>query len=159
MEITQAQVGNVIYPLTEGQPLPVAVRDTIKVFYAFNYKLAETAGVKIWASLYNYSPGWLDRKEQAQRKETIALEKASEWKPYEGEIDIVIGQIGSGTYGLICELPDYEDVEGNPIEDKIDDCLEVAAPPSVFDMIGPLLMIGLMVGLVAMISPMMKEGF
>ncbi|GAI65266.1 unnamed protein product, partial [marine sediment metagenome] len=40
----------------------------------------------------------------------------------------------------------------------IDDCLEVAAIPGIFEMLGPLLMIGLMVGMVAMIMPMMEEG-
>ena len=149
----QAQVGNVLYPLAEGQPLPVAVGDTIKVFYAFSYKMPETAGVKIWASLYNYTLGVLNREEKAQTKETITLVKSLEWKPYEGEIDIEIGDISSGTYGLICELPDYD------VEHHLDDCLEVTAPPSVFEMIGPLLVIGLMAAMVGMMAPMMEEGF
>lgn len=151
--ITQAQVGNVLYPLAEGQPLPISVGDTLRVFYAFKYKLPEESGVRIWASLYKYSLGILDRQENAQTKETIILEKALDWKDYEGEIDIVIGDIGVGTYGLICELPDYD------TEEHIDDCLEVSAPPSVFEMVGPILVIGLMAGMVSMMMPMMEEGF
>ncbi len=153
MQIVQAQVGNFIYPLVEGEPLPISVGETIKVFYAFKYKMPEISGVRIWASLYNYSPGWLDRKEKAQTKETITLEKATEWKDYSGEIDIEIGDIDAGTYGLICELPDYD------VEDHIDGCLEVAAPPSMVEMIGPLLVLGLMAGMASMIAPMMKGGF
>ncbi|GAI07198.1 unnamed protein product, partial [marine sediment metagenome] len=145
-------VGNVIYPLTEGQPLPIKGGDTIRLFYAFKYKMPETTGVKIWASLYNYTLGILNRQEKAQTKQTITLEKALEWKDYPGEIDIVIGEISSGTYGLICELPDHD------LEERIDNCLEVAAVPSVFEMIGPLLVLGLMAGIVSMMAPTMKEG-
>lgn len=152
MQIAQVAVGNVLYPLTEGQPLPIAVGDTLKVFYAFKYKLPETTGVRIWASLYRYTMGILDRAGAAQTKDKITLVKALEWKDYEDEIDIEIGEIGSGIYGLICELPDYD------VEHHIDDCLEVAAPPSIFDMIGPILVIGVMAVMVGMMAPMMKEG-
>ena len=148
MQITQVAVGNVLYPLTEGQLLPVAVGDTIKVFYAFKYKMPETSGVRIWASLYQVT-----RTEKAQTKDKITLVKALDWKDYAGEIDIEIGQIGSGTYGLICELPDYD------VEHRIDDCIEVTAPSSIMEMIGPLLVLGLMVGMVGMMAPMMEEGF
>ena len=152
MQIIQAQVGNIA--LTEGQPLPVNVGDTIRVFYAFNYKMPETSGVRVWASLYQVT-----RTEKAQTKDKITLMKSLEWKPYEGEIDIDIGRVGSGTYGLICELPDYKDAEGNPVEDKIEDCIEVTAAPSPWEMIGPLLILGLMAAMVSMMAPMMKEGF
>jgi len=151
--ITQVAVGNVLYPLTEGQPLPINVGETVKVFYAFKYKLPETTGVRIWASLYRYTAGILDRSAQAQTKLTITLVKALDWEDYAGEIDIEVGNVSSGTYGLICELPDYD------VEHHIDDCIEVTAPPSIMDMIGPLLVMGLMVGMVAMMAPMMEEGF
>lgn len=153
MQIMQVQVGNALGALNPGQPLPVGVGDTIKVFYAFNYKVAETTGVEIWASLYRYTAGVLDRSSQAQTKQTITLEKAIEWKLYEGEIDIVIGQVNSGSWGLICELPDYAEAEQH-----IDDCIEVTAAPGVFEMIGPLLVIGLMAAMVSMMAPMMEEG-
>lgn len=149
MQIAQViQVGNVLYPLTEGEPLPVAVGDTLKVFYAFKYKMPETTDVRIWVSLYQ-----ITLTEKAQTKDEITLVKALEWKDYEGEIDIEVGEIGSGTYGLICELPDYD------MEHRIDDCIEVTAAPGIFEMIGPLLVIGLMVALVALVAPKMKEGF
>ncbi len=158
MQIVQAQVGNVLYSLAEGQPLPIDVGDTLKVFYTFKYKMPEETGVRVWASLYRYTAGILDRATQAQTKETITLEKALVEKDYSGEIDIVVGVggglggvvgIGSGLYGLICELPDYDK------EEHIDDCLDVTAPPSVFELMGPLLVIGIM----AMMLPMVKEGF
>lgn len=146
----QVQVGNVLYPLIEGQPLPFKVGETIRVFYAFKYMMPQTTGVEIWASLYSYTLGILDREEKAQTKQEITLEKALEWKDFTGEIDITIGKIGSGTYGLILELPE------NDVEDKIDGCIEVTAPPGIMEMIGPLLMLGLMVLVVSMMAPMMK---
>lgn len=144
MQITQALVGNVLYPLTEGQPLSISAGDVIRLFYAFSYRLPERTIVRIWASLYQVT-----RTEKAQTKETITLEEALEWQDYSGEIDIVIGSIGSGVYGLIVELPDYD------IEDRIPNCLEVAAVPSIFDTIMPLLILGLLAGLML---PMLKEG-
>ena len=146
----QVQVGNVLYPLVEGQPLPIKAGDTIKVFYAFKYRIPQTTGVKIWASLYKYSLGILNRQEKAQTKGTITLEKAVEWKDFTGEIDIVVGGVSSGTYGLILELPEHD------VEDKIDGCLAVAAAPGMMDIIGPLLMLGLMVLVVSMMAPIMK---
>jgi hypothetical protein len=153
MQITGVQVGNAIYPLTEGQPLPISVGETIRVFYAFKYMMPVAAGVRIWASLYRYTAGLLDRSSQAQTKQTITLEKALEWKDYDGQIDIVVGKVNSGTYGLICELPDY----GADAGAHIDDCIEVTAAPGIFEMIGPLLMIGLMVAMMSMMAPMMEE--
>jgi len=153
MQIMAVQVGNAIVALDPGQPLTVSVGDTLRVFYAFNYKVAETTGVEIWASLYKYVVGILNRQEQAQKKQTITLEKAIEWRPYEGEIDIGVGDVSPGTYGLICELPKYD------VEHHIDDCIEVTAPPSVWEMMGPLLVLGLMAGMVSMMAPMMEEGF
>lgn len=150
----QVQVGNLLYPLVEGQPLPIAVGETIRVSYAFRYKMPERTSVRIWASHYNYTMGVLNRQGQAQTKLTITLEKALEWKDYAGQIDIVVGQVSPGTYGLICELPDYKDVEHH-----IDDCIEVTAAPSVLGMIGPLLVLGLMAGMVSMMVPALEEGF
>ncbi|MBA7705506.1 hypothetical protein ES703_114337 [subsurface metagenome] len=83
-----------------------------------------------------------------------------EFKDYEREIDINIGEIvpGSGLYGLIVELRGYKDAEGNPIEAKIPDCLEFTATPSIWDMLPSLIGIGLMVFMMSMITPMMEEG-
>ncbi|GAI93059.1 unnamed protein product, partial [marine sediment metagenome] len=95
----------------------------IGVPYGFRYKAPETCDVEIWASLYNYTLGILNRQEQAQTKEMITLEKALTFQIYYGEIGIVVGEVGAGTYGLICELPDYD------VEDHIDNCVEVTVPP------------------------------
>lgn len=159
MQISQVQVqiGNFIYPLTEGQPLPIKAGDIIRVFFTITGRVPQDTEVEIWASVYHYALGFLNKQEKAQTKGTTILEGTVEFKDYEREVDINVGEIipGSGLYGLIVELRGYEDAEGNPIEAKIADCLEFTATPSIWEMIGPLLVIGLLAGLVV---PMMKEG-
>ncbi len=150
MQIAQVVVGNAIYPLIEGQPLPIAIGDTLKVFYAFRYRIPEEADIKIWASLYKYSFGIIDRQGQSQTKGTIILPRALDWENFSGEIDIVIGNMSAGTYGLILELPDYD------VEERIDDSLEVATVAGIFDMIGPILIIGIMAMVLPMLTP--KKG-
>jgi hypothetical protein len=149
MQIMQVQVGNVLYPLTEGQPLPISVGETIKVFYAFKYKIPEQSSVRVWASLYRYTAGILNRSGDAQTKSTITLAKSTEWTPYQGQIDITVGSINAGLWGLIVELPDYGGMEA-----KIDDCIEVAAAPNIIEQILPILIMVMMMG---MIMPMMGE--
>ncbi len=151
MQIGQVQIGNIIYPLVEGQPLPISTGDVIRVFFTFKGRVPQRTEVRIWASLHHYILGILDRQQRAQTKGVMTLEAMEELKDYASDMDIVIGDIGSGLYGLIVELPDYD------IEDRIDDCLEVAAVPSIFEMLGPLLIIGLMMFLIPMITPIMKE--
>lgn len=117
------------------------VGETLKVAYSFKYKVVSAITINIWASLYQ-----ITRTEKAQTKTTITLDKALDWMTYEGEIDILIGEIGSGVYGVICELPDYA------VEDKIDDCIEITVPPSMWDMIGPLLVLGIMAAIIPSIT-------
>lgn len=89
------------------ETLKIEVGQTIKVPFGFRYKAPETTSVKIWASLYKYSFGMLDRQGQAQTKETIMLEQSLIWKTYYSEINIIVGELDVGKYGLIVELPDY----------------------------------------------------
>ena len=148
MNITQAQVGYDIYPLAEGQPLPISVGQTLRVFFAFGYKVAETTTVPVWASLYRRIP-WLDRMEAAQSKSFITLDKAVDWQTYQGQIDIAIGNVSAGVYGLIVELPGFKDAEAT-----VDDCIEVAASPGITEWMGPLMMIAML----GMVMPMVGEG-
>lgn len=152
MQITQVQVGNLLYPLIEGQPLPIEAGETIRVFFTFRGRVPQETEVRVWASLYQYVLGILNREEKAQTKATTILEGTVEFVDYERAADIVIGDIGSGLYGIIIELKDYD------VSDRIDDCLEVAKVPSIWDMLPSLIGIGLMVFMMSMITPMMKEG-
>lgn len=147
MNIAMVQIGNTAHPLAEGQPVLVSVGQTLRVFYSFSYKVAERTSVPIWASLYQKIAGVVNRAEQAQTKTTITFDAAIAWQTYQGQIDIAIGSMGAGLYGLIVELPGFKDAEA-----RIDDCIEVAAAPGIGDMLGPLMMIMMM----GMIMPMME---
>ena len=145
MNIVQMQIGNIVNPLV-GEPVKVSVGQTLRVSYSFSYKVAETTNVSIWASLYHYVGVILDRISQAQTKSTITLEKSLEWQTYSGEIDIAIGDMKAGVYGLLLELRGYTDA-------KIDDCIEIAGGSSITDMM-PMLMMVMMMG---MVMPMLEE--
>ncbi len=146
----QVQVGGNIYTLGEGQPLQIQAGQTLRVFYSFSYKAADTATVPIWASLYTRTLGVVNREEQAQTKTTITLDKSITWQTYEGSIDINVGTgVNAGLYGLIVELPGFEGAEA-----KVDDCIEVTAGFDWTQMIG-LMVVVMMMG---MIMPMMEEG-
>ena len=141
------QIGNTLYPLVEGQPLLIQAGQTLRVFYAFKYKMPETTGASIWASLYQKVVGVVNRAGQAQTKTSITLDTAIAWQIYQGQIDITIGSgVKAGVYGLIVELPGRSGAEA-----KIDDCIEVTAAPGIAEWIGPLIVIAMM----GMMVPMM----
>jgi hypothetical protein len=149
----QVQVGSNIYTLVEGQPLQIQAGQTLRVFYSFSYKVAETTSVPVWASLYQYMLGIVNRVAAAQTKTTITLDTAIAWQTYQGQIDIAIGSgVKSGVYGLIVESPGFKDAEA-----RIDDCIEVTAAPGMTDMLGPLIMIAMM-GMMAQMTGGMAEG-
>jgi len=148
MECTRVQVGNLVYNLAEGQPVDVGVGDTLRVFYSFSYIVPQTVNASIWGSLYRYTLGILDRSSNAQTKSSITLEASPEWQTYQGQIDIVIGSIDSGLWGLIVELPGYDGAEA-----KIDNCIQVAAAGGITDLL-PVLTMVMMMG---MVMPMMEE--
>jgi len=137
-----AQAGSSLYTLTGGQPVPIQAGQTLKVFYSFSYKVSETTSVPIWASLYRYSLGVLNRVEQAQTKTTITLDAATVWQTCEGQIDIAVGNVSAGVYGLILELPGFKDAGA-----KIDDCIEVIAAAGIMEML-PMLMMVMVMGMV-----------
>lgn len=148
MLITGVQVGNNIYALAEGQPLQISVEETIRVSFSFKYMMPERTDAVIWASLYQYTAGILNRSGKAQTKSTIVLDESTEWKDFQGYIDVTVGSVSAGTYGLIVELPGRKDAEA-----KIDDCIEVAAAAGIMDMIGPLIMMGVMMYMMSMVTP------
>jgi hypothetical protein len=142
------QVGNNLYTLAAGQALKIQAGQKMRAFFSFSYKVAERASLPIWASLYQKTAGVINRVEKAQTKTLITLEAATDWQTYQGQIDISIdSKVAAGIYGLIVELPGFENAEA-----KIDDCIEVTAAPSITEWVGPLLVLGLMAGMVGMMA-------
>lgn len=159
MKIVQAQVGNTIVALNAEEPLPVSEGDILRVSYTFDYKVAESVDVEVWASLYGYTLGILDRADSTVTKETITLDKSIDWSTYAGEIYITIPQVSgaigglitpgidAGLWGILCELPQFG------IEGYVGGSILAIAPPSVLSMIPMLIMVMVM----SMIMNMMGE--
>ena len=146
--------------LAAGEQVQLSVGDTLEISVSFKYTVAENTMVSLRACPYQYKVGILDRiGGSCGENPEVELEATLTPKTKETTVDMPIvpsaeGGIEDGTYGLIAEIL------GTDAEDHIDDCLVISGnPPSMMAMVGPLLVIGLMVGMVSMMAPMMKEGF
>jgi hypothetical protein len=145
----QAQVERNLYALAESEPVKIQPGQKVRVLYSLSYKVADTATLSIWGSLYTKTLGAVNRIEQAQTKTTITLEKSITGQTYEDFLDITVGAgVKAGQYGLIVELPGFENAAAT-----IDDCIEVAGTPGIMEML-PALMTMMMLG---MVVPMMEE--
>ena len=151
-----AQVGNTMYLLEGDHPLPVPAGSTVRVHFSFRYKVAAQVDIPVWASLYRYTLGIPNRVEAAQTKGYLPLTAASEWETSHAVIDVNVGSsVSPGVYGLAVELRGFD------TEEWLDDCIEVTAVPGMMDMMGPLMMMGMMAVMVPMMSGMaggMKKG-
>ena len=154
----QVQVAGNVYSLTEGEPLPIQAGQTLRVLYAFSYKVVEQTAVPIKAALYTKLPSWTlpfkPRKdvEDAKTETTITLDASVEWRSYQGQIDIAVGSgVGAGVYGLAVESPGFEGAG-----DYIDDCIEVPGAGGIASWIGPIIMIAMMGMVMQMMSGMTK---
>lgn len=145
--------------LANGQVIELSVGDTLRVVVSFKYTVAEDTIVTLRACPYHYVLGVLDPIEGSCGEADIDLERSATLKLKEAIVDMPIvpaaeGGIANGTYGLIAEIL------GTDAEDHIDDCLVISGnPPSPIDMVGPLLVLGLMAAMVSQMVPILKEGF
>ncbi len=145
--------------LANGRVIELAVGDILQVWVSFKYVVAEDTIVTLRACPYHYASSVLDRIGSSCGEADIELERSTTAKLKEAAVDMPIvpaaeGGIENGTYGLIAEIL------GTDAEDHIDDCLVISGNPAgMMEMIGPLLVIGLMMGMMSIMTPMMKEGF
>ena len=135
--------------LAAGEQIELAPGDVLRVSCSFKYVVAQAVTVTLWASL------GLGIGRDIESFEEISLEAALTPKTWAGDIDISIptGKT-TGTYWLRAEIKGYPDTQTT-----IPDAVVISGVPSVFEMIGPLLVLGLMMGLLAMMTPALKEGF
>ena len=142
--------------LANGQVIELAVGDILQVWVSFKYVVAEDTIVTLRACPY---AGLFGRVGGSCGEADIELERSTTAKLKEAAVDMPIvpaaeGGIENGTYGLIAEIL------GTDAEDHIDDCLVISGNPAgMMEMVGPLLVIGLMMGMMSMMTPMVKEGF
>jgi len=135
--------------LAAGEQVQLSVGGTLRVNVSFKYTVAEPTTVVLWASL------GLGIGRDIENKEEISLEGAITPKTWEGSIDLTVPQgVTAGTYWLRAEIEGYPETQVT-----IDDAVVITAPPSPIEMVGPLLVLGLMAGMVSQMTPMMKEGF
>lgn len=133
----------------------VVIGETWRVSVSFKYVVPNNITVTLQACPYTYLVGILNRVDSCCGQSNINLVATATTLPKEATVDIYFtpkgeGGIADGTYGLIVEIL------GTDAEAHIDDYIIVSGnPPSIWEMIGPLLIMGLMVGMMAM----MKEGF
>lgn len=145
--------------LATGEQVQLSVGDILRVTVGFKYTAAEDTVITLRACPYHYVVGVLNRVGGSCSETDIELERAATTTLKETTVDMPIvpaaeGGVSDGTYGLIVEIL------GTDVEDHIDDCLVIGGNPTgMMEMIGPLLVLGLMAGMVAMMAPMMKEGF
>jgi len=137
------------------------VGDTVRVTASFLYTVGADTSVTVQAGPYHYIAGVLDRIGACFGSTVVSLPKTTTPIEKQFTIDFTLtpasiigtGGIQAGTYGLIVELP------GTDFNVKQDDVLLVVAAAGIMDMIGPLLVSGIMMFMVSMVTPMMKEGF
>jgi len=146
--------------LAAGEQVQLNVGDTLEISVSFKYTVAENTMVTLRACPYQYTLGVLDRiGGSCGENPDVELEATLTPKTKETTVEMPIvpaaeGGIEDGTYGLIVEIL------GTDAEDHIDDCLVISGnPTSMMAMVGPLLALGLLAGMVSMMTPMMEEGF
>lgn len=141
-----------VVELGAGEKLFVSRGETIRVLYSFEYRYPEPLDTQIKAALFTRTwYGSVHPVGEALNRKTITLDAAPDWTGYSGEIDIALGAIDGGVYGLMVELAEFGE---GVYEDNV---IEVEAAPGITDLIGPMLMIAMM----AMMVPMaqgMAEG-
>ena len=145
--------------LASGQVVELSIGDTLRVVVDYSYTISQTTTFTLRCGLYRRIAGVLNRIESVRNEKNIILERALTPVSKEESVDVLIigeaeGGVADGTYGLIAEIL------GTDAEVHYDDCISVSGNPvGLTEMIGPLLVLGLMVGMVSMMAPMMKEGF
>ena len=135
--------------LAAGEQVELAPGDVLRVSCSFKYVVAQATTVVLWASL------GLGIGRDIESFKEISLEATLTPKTWTGDIDIEIpsGKT-AGTYWLRAEIEGYPDTQTT-----IPDAAVIAGVPSMMEMVGPLLAMGLMAGIVSMMAPMMEEGF
>jgi len=133
-------------------PKEFAAGDKVRVTASFLYTVAADTSVTVQAGPYHYILSVLDRIGASFGSTTVSLPRALTPTEKQFTVDFTLKDIAAGTYGLLVEIP------GTDLAVKQDDVLIVSAAPSMMDMIGPLLVLGLMAAMMGMMAPTMQEG-
>lgn len=132
--------------LEVGKEIPLKPGNILVVDVRFNYIVSEPVDVTLWASL------GIGMGRDVESFLPIYLDEALTPKTWEGSTEIAIptSGIANGTYWM--------KVEVNGTEITIPNAVIISGVLDIWEMIGPLLVLGLMAGIVAMMAPALKEG-
>lgn len=164
MQITGLQVYSPTYgwhALTVGEKVTLKAGETLQVGIAVPYKgkaqdftLYGAIGSRNKLLIPIVDINWFD--EMLFGRDPLPCPKSeTEFTTVEGSVGILVptNTPSVTNYDL------YVKIEEQPsVMDEVDDFIDIVAPPSIFEMIGPLLVLGLMVGMVSMMAPIMEEG-
>lgn len=140
----------VVGALEEIAQVTLGPGDTLHVTVDFDYKIAETTTVTLWASL------GLGFGRDIENFKEITLERALTFQHVEETIDIEIPSSGktNGTYWLQAEIQGYGDTQT-----RIDDAVIISGmAESIWGLMGDILPLMMMIMMVSMVSGMAKEG-
>lgn len=134
--------------LEAGKRIPLNPGDILVVEYSFNYTAIQGADVDLWVSL------GIGIGRDIEGFASLHLDKALIPKIFSGTFELAIPTSGktNGTYWM--------KVEVNGTEITIPDAVVISGMtmlPDIFQQIGPLLVFGLMIGMMSMITPKEEE--
>lgn len=163
MQITGLQVYSPAYgwhALAVGEKVTLKAGETLKVGITVPYK-GKAQNFTLYGAIGSRNKllvpivdiNWFD--EMLFGRATLPCpESVTEFATVEGSVDILIptNTPSVTNYDL------YVKIEEQPaVMDEVDDVIDIVAAPSIMEMIGPILVIGLMAAMVAMMAPMMEE--
>lgn len=142
--------------LIANEQVELAPGDILRVTCSFKYTIGAITTVTLWAAL---GTGLI--RSRMETYKSISLDAAPTPRTWEGDIDIIIPMTGEDNkdYWLRVEIQGYEDETRVQTPDNPILIRGMPEEVGIFDMMGPLLVLGLMMGLMTMMTPMMKEGF
>lgn len=137
-------VSNIIV-LEDGKLIPLDPGDALVVEYSFDYTVGEATDITLWVSL------GLGIGRDIEGFDTLYLEEALTSKTYQGSFELVIPTgVAKGAYWMKVEI------DGTEI--TVPDAVVISGVPGMLESFAPLLMLGLLFGVVSMVAPKTKEG-
>lgn len=132
-------VSNIIV-LETGKQIPLDPGDILVAEYSFDYIVGEATDITLWVAL------GLGIGRDIEGFDTLHLEEALTSKTYQGSYELVIPVgVAKGSYWMKVEI--------NGEEITIPDAVVISGVPGMLESLAPLLMLGLMIGVVSMITP------
>lgn len=164
MQITNLQVfspGYGWHALAVGDKVTLSPGETLRVGITVSYK-GKAQNFTLYGAIGSRQEaipildiGWFDEM-LFGRSNLPCPDSTTEFTPVEGSVDIPV----PANTPAVTDYDLYVKIEEQPsVMDEVDNIIDITAAPSIWEIVGVLLVLGLMMGLMSMVTPMMKEGF